>query len=91
VLDGDPEWEQPLPGLSELGRGTQRLLRQCLEYLPDQGVQAFRLGDLVNPLKVRVRAAHDRRNLPPDPEVVPTVRGDDGVWEKCLTTGRRGV
>ena len=78
---GEPGWEQALPRLSKVGRGAQRLLRPCLCGLPAGGVESFRVGDLVGPLKARARAVHAQRNRPPDQDVVPVARGDDAVRE----------
>jgi hypothetical protein len=77
----DPAWVTTLPRLSKLGKGAQRLLRECLVRLPAAGVQSFALGELVGPLKVRARAVHARRNLPPGDEVIPEGTANDAVRE----------
>ncbi len=79
ALDGDPAWTPTLPRLSKLGKGAQQLVRECLTRLPAAGVRTFRLGDLVDLLKGRARAAHAQHNRLPDQDVVAEAAGNETV------------
>jgi hypothetical protein len=81
ALSTGPQWDQALPRQVKIGEGAQRLLLASLTTLPEAGVAAFRLGDLVNVLKDRVRHIHAQRNRPSDSEVVPETRTNQSICE----------
>ena len=102
VIDGSTGWQSVIPRLSKLGKGAQTLLQECLGALPGNGINAFRVGDVIDVFTTRVRATDALRNRVPGPEVVSEKEGDSAIarlirtvqpesWQGLLDCVEKGI